>query len=376
MNVLERADEGIAHEQLRLEQQLEQQKREWELDRQRAVRNNQQMMADSNRDLEDEPLMVAPNQVNTSSDSNQETSDEESSSGEDSSTESSNEASSDSEETADRISHSVSVRSQKKVSNDKRTHHDSHCEMRASKNGEETPRTRSRGQVHIDLWTLDEREKSLGKESDEQTSDSILANDALGTTIVEQDEDRECNESNKDGRRNLQNVHEDGSSPEINERNATNNARNCTNLDVAKNRIEGATTEVALDCNSTEVIEDGPRLHDKTSSICEHETRILEESAVDEKHLLDSTGSNGSLTKRSAETNGNVTNRVSIKDAVGTKKSSKLTVISTKSKEKSRMVGSVEKSCSIEEFAGEKILDGHANEAALSLPNGDDSVVR
>ena len=44
MNVLERADEGIAYEQIRLENELEQQKRDWEVDRQRAIANNEEMM--------------------------------------------------------------------------------------------------------------------------------------------------------------------------------------------------------------------------------------------------------------------------------------------------------------------------------------------
>lgn len=187
MNVLERADEGIAHEQLRLEQQLEQQKREWELDRQRAVRNNQEMMNQTNRDNEEEPLSVSANQVNINATSDDWDSTEDSTSsntGDDSSSGGSSAEDTEDENAADNVE-------SQNGTDDEGTHNGeaTSSPRKRSKSGslvdlnqsEESPRTRSRGQVNIDLWTLDEREKSIGRESTGDKTPSRLSGDQTNT---------------------------------------------------------------------------------------------------------------------------------------------------------------------------------------------------
>ena len=179
MNVLERADEGIANEQSRLEQELEQQKREWELDRKRAIANNEEMMNKSRQEDEEDHLTVSREQVNQSS----------------------------SDEDSDSSSNSDSDNSESDDEN-------------ASQNGdkldiaERIPRTRSRGHVNIDLWTLDDKEKGVGRrqgvepptgeqessEDDEKSkSNSKIKNVASSSENYESSTGMTCQDSNSGG---------------------------------------------------------------------------------------------------------------------------------------------------------------------------------
>ncbi|KAF2363631.1 hypothetical protein FHG87_005619 [Trinorchestia longiramus] len=209
MHVLESADEGIALEQHRLEQQLEQQKREWELDRQRALQSTDPLMRtgvkrplqDDDDEEDDDPLTVPADQVNERSGSDDSDDDEGSDS---SSSSSSNEGASDSEgeggrddSDSDKISnnkknYSRNCRRSKTPDEEKEEREEKEEEKEEKEEKEEekekegegmhesTPRTRSRVQVDIDLWTLDERDKSCGRDSASGNRNSVLAGDAFG----------------------------------------------------------------------------------------------------------------------------------------------------------------------------------------------------
>lgn len=195
MNVLESADEGIALEQHRLEQQLEHQKREWELDRQRALQNTDALSRQGEkRPLEDDdedPIVVSANQVNDEDD------DDSSDSDNDSDDDSSEDDSSDSD-AEENVEGESSEKEESPVRKSPRKSIESNSVKPVkSPVAERIPRTRSRVQVDIDLWTLDEREKS--NVGDDELEGEKPADAAASTNDVPEEEIPPVNQAEPEG---------------------------------------------------------------------------------------------------------------------------------------------------------------------------------
>ena len=134
MKFLEESDEGLIAEAERLAAEIEQQKKEWEMGRIQAMREEEDRL----RQEESDEMLVY-----SSSDSRNQVS----SSSKDSDEDNSSSVSDSSDDESDDDSSSEGDEEHSKMNN---------VERSRKKTSENSPRTRSRGHVSINLWTLDE----------------------------------------------------------------------------------------------------------------------------------------------------------------------------------------------------------------------------